>query len=178
MEQHIPNPGAAGSNPAGDTNAFCPAKGGRSHALSLARQAFAQQTPRGRGVFYLCCKISGGSNAVTFGNSPSYRSISTMQVCAIGPWARLEVPLSGVSMFGLPCLQRLPGWPGASGSNQAPVGSCMTPGRMVSLMMAALRHAPRSLNRRTISPLLMLRAAASSGWSVTGSRPWILDFRL
>ena len=65
--------------------------------------------------------ISGGSNAVTGGMAPTNFSTSTKQVWAIGPCARLEVPLSIVSKFGFPCLHILPGFPGSTGSNQAPV---------------------------------------------------------
>src|SRR5262249_38296984 len=45
----------------------------------------------------------GRSWAVTAGAGPSWRSISTRQVCALQLWLSLLVPISGVSALGLPC---------------------------------------------------------------------------
>ena len=65
-------------------------------------------------------------NASTAGSGPSKRSSSTSAVCAIGPCARREVPLSSVSTFGLPWRSSALGSPGATGSHHAPVESCTT----------------------------------------------------
>ena len=85
------------------------------------------------------------------------------QQCALGPWPRLEVPLSGVSTLGLPCLSSAPILPGSSGSYQAPVESWMTPGSSPSVMTAPAKIAPRSLKIRTTSPSRISRAAAFFG---------------
>ena len=52
-----------------------------------------------------------------------------MHVCAIGPCAKDEVPLSGVKVFGLPFLHGLLLIEGSIGSYHAPVLMSTTPDR-------------------------------------------------
>ena len=122
---------------------------------------------------------TGGWCTVTGGSTPSNRSISHHGVLAgctpattstragrrsarSGCRARTTVPTSGSS----------------TGSNQAPVDSCTTPGRTSSVTTAPARQAPRSLKTRTTSPSAMPRRVASSGWMRIGSRPCTLLARL
>ena len=87
----------------------------------------------------------GGENALMAGNSPSNFLILTKQLCAIGPWAKFELPLSIVRTFGLPCLQNnVPSFC-LSASSQAPVLICTTSNRMSLLNTADAKHAPLSL---------------------------------
>lgn len=88
-----------------------------------------------------------------------------------------DVPWSRVRTFGLPCTQNEISASGSRGSNQAPVGSCTTPARTSSVTRAAARQAPRSLDSRTRSPVVIPRGAASAGWTRPTSRPWILCAR-
>src|SRR5690606_12545762 len=118
--------------------------------------------------------VLGGSNTVIGGSSSSHGSISTRALWAMGPWPRREVPLSIVRVFALPCLSRLLPLAGSSGSYQAPVASCTTPGMTRSVITAPASTWPRPLNTRTTSPALMPRASASAGWIQMGSRPLIL----
>jgi hypothetical protein len=101
-----------------------------------------------------------------------YGSISTMASWPVVPWESAELGRSAVSTFGLPWRQK-DGSPG-SGSYQAPVDSCTTPGRTSSVSATPARQLPRSLKMRTHERSLMPRAAASSGCIATGSRPQIL----
>ena len=113
---------------------------------------------------------AGGTKAVTSGSGPANRSTSTRAVCALLHCASREVPLSRVSTLGLPCLSRLPnGVAGFAGSNQAPVASCTTPGRMASVTTAPARHEPRDRYRPVPRrPRAMPRAAASVGMQPQG----------
>jgi hypothetical protein len=68
--------------------------------------------------------------------------------------------------------------PRSSGSYQAPVAICTTPGRTASVTTTPASMAPRSLNTRTTSCWRMPRAAASAEFIFIGSRPAILLSRL
>src|SRR5439155_16023855 len=119
--------------------------------------------------------IGGGSYARIGGNGPVQRSTSTSVACPEHAWASFDVPRSNVSTLGLPWTHIASGSAGSSGSYQAPVESCTTRGRIVSVTTAPARQLPRSLNTRTTSPVSMPRAAASSGWMRIGSRPRTFD---
>ena len=88
------------------------------------------------------------------------------------PWDSAELGRSAVSTFGLPWRQK--DGSAGSGSYQAPVESCTTPGRTSSVSVMPARQLPRSLNRRTTDWSVMPRAAASAGFIAAGSRPAIL----
>ncbi len=96
-------------------------------------------------VFHPPGACGGWLNARMDGSSPSKRSTSTRQLCAVGPCARRDVPTSRVRTLGLPCTSSAPISPGGSGSYHAPVGNSMTPGRIASESSMPARHAPRSL---------------------------------
>ena len=75
--------------------------------------ALFRRSRRGRGVArvptailgsYSAATAGGGSKAVIAGTSPSKSSTSTNAVCALGPWARREVPLSRVRTLGFAVL--------------------------------------------------------------------------
>ena len=112
--------------------------------------------------FLLTCLLLYPSTAnradhrIPRGAGPSKRSISTRQVCAEGPCANWEVPLSLVSTLGFPARHI----PSSSGSYQAPVESCTTSGINESSMTAPARQVPRSLNTRTTSPSHIPRSSA------------------
>ena len=107
------------------------------------------------------------------GSDPKYFSHSTTVTWPQQPCASRDVPTSRVSTFGLPWTQSGCAAAPRSGSYQAPVDNCSTPGMTSSVTAAAARHAPRSLNRRTMSPSAIPRCAASIGLRRTTSRPAI-----
>jgi predicted ATPase/DNA-binding NarL/FixJ family response regulator len=120
----------------------------------------------------LCGLIAGGRVTDSSGGVPWYRSISTRVNCPAHPWLSVEEGTSAVSTLGFPCRQNVGS--AGSGSYQAPVDNCATPGRTASSTASPARQAPRSLKIRTRSPSFSPRAEASPGFIRTGSRPAIL----
>src|SRR5262249_7860634 len=85
--------------------------------------------------------VSGGRLIESSGGTPRYAPTSTSASCPVQPWLRVEEGRSAVSTFGFPCRQN-PGSAG-SGSYQAPVDNCATPGRTASSTASPARQTPR-----------------------------------